>query len=197
MAMFQQQGPSPGLGSPGFPLLGNISTIPQAFANPGLSASANSIQTQASLAAHFSAISAAATVGAQPTFVNAKQYHRILVRRKARKKMEEHYERVRRARGGTVENSTGGSSQAAQQVSNNAAGTDDLGTSEQGNSSRKRSYLHESRHRHALKRPRGPHGRFLKAEELAEFYRLNPRQDPKNYSGDQYCGPEPPSEPET
>ena len=64
--------------------------------------------------------------GARPTFVNAKQYRRILKRREARERLEEYYRQKRVAEDGKPKN-----------------------------------YQHESRHRHAMKRPRGPGGRFL------------------------------------
>jgi CCAAT-binding transcription factor (CBF-B/NF-YA) subunit B len=73
---------------------------------------------------------AVAAAAPRPTFVNAKQYRRILKRREARAKLEEYY-RQKRARKADME------------------GKDP------------KPYMHESRHRHAMKRPRGPGGRFL------------------------------------
>ncbi|KAI5290334.1 Transcriptional activator [Ascosphaera aggregata] len=72
-----------------------------------------------------------------PLYVNAKQFHRIIKRRTARALLEE---QLRRAPG------------------SHAAATGKAG---------RRPYLHESRHNHAMRRPRGPGGRFLTAEEVA------------------------------
>lgn len=69
----------------------------------------------------------AAVMEDQPTYVNPKQYARILKRRESRKKQ--------------------------------------TGTDVTSYTPRKRSYMHESRHKHAMQRRRGPGGRFLSKEE--------------------------------
>jgi hypothetical protein len=88
---------------------------------------------------------AAAVVPHRPTFVNAKQYRRILKRREARAKYEDLLQRQKAAL-------------AADAI--------------------KRPYLHESRHAHAMKRPRGPGGRFLTKDELESFYASHPERNP-------------------
>lgn len=102
----------------------------------------------------------------QPTYVNAKQYQRIMKRRETRQALELYFQRQR-------------DKKAA------AAGTaDSLAAGGGGRiSGKRRDYQHESRHKHAMKRPRGPHGRFLTGDELETFYRENPDRDPRNGLG--------------
>jgi hypothetical protein len=70
----------------------------------------------------------------EPTYVNAKQYFRILKRREARKVLEAYFARTRRAR-------------------------------------EEKPYMHESRHKHALRRLRGSSGRFLTKSEIEQLKR--------------------------
>lgn len=84
----------------------------------------------------------------EPLYVNAKQYHRILKRRVARARLAE-VQRLSTQRKVYV-------------IHSNSKKLVDLTflffT---------QPYLHQSRHNHAVRRPRGPGGRFLTAEEIA------------------------------
>ena len=68
---------------------------------------------------------AGSDLGPQPIFVNPKQYERIMKRREARARLENHRKIA----------------------------------------AERKPFLHKSRHLHAVKRPRGPGGRFLTKEE--------------------------------
>lgn len=79
----------------------------------------------------------------EPLYVNAKQYYRILKRRVARARLEEVHRLSKQRK---VHPSPLFLAQTL---------------------TRTKPYLHESRHQHAMRRPRGPGGRFLTAEEIA------------------------------
>ena len=85
------------------------------------------------------------TLDEEPLYVNAKQYYRILKRRVARARIEE----VHRL-----------SKQRKVHLPPTLVLLAQILT-------RAKPYLHESRHQHAMRRPRGPGGRFLTAEEMA------------------------------
>lgn len=83
-------------------------------------------------------------VDEEPLYVNAKQYFRILKRRVARARLEEVHRLSRQRKVHFLFLVIHFFSNIFSQP-----------------------YLHESRHKHAMRRPRGPGGRFLTAEEIA------------------------------
>jgi hypothetical protein len=95
----------------------------------------------------------------EPLYVNPKQYNRILKRREVRARMEEKRRRTEEAI------RTGRLNLRDTSTIVSAKGSDDeVAIGEDGG--QKRPYQHESRHKHAMRRPRGPGGRFLTAEEI-------------------------------
>ncbi|UZJ55268.1 hypothetical protein CBS101457_004588 [Exobasidium rhododendri] len=88
----------------------------------------------------------------EPLYVNPKQYNRILKRRDVRAKMEEKRRRTEEAiRTGKLD-------------FKKLIKVKDVAKAKEEDD--KKSYQHESRHKHAMRRPRGPGGRFLTAEEI-------------------------------
>lgn len=94
----------------------------------------------------------------EPLYVNAKQYQRILKRRVARARMEEKRRQMwlmlLKQR---EEQKTGGPAEITEEWVSGLLALDEES---------KKPYLHESRHKHAMRRPRGPGGRFLTTEEI-------------------------------
>ena len=100
-----------------------------------------------------------------PRYVNAKQYRRILKRREARAKLEEI-----RQRHNTLRTSTTSPRNAHSPVPPSGASSVGDGGSTGGGDGSRKPYMHESRHRHAMKRPRGPKGRFLTKVSLGLLF---------------------------
>jgi hypothetical protein len=99
--------------------------------------------------------------GPPPLYVNAKQYKRILKRRQVRAMFEAKLQRQQQLQATTAspQSSTTTTTATANSLSNSPLGAG-IG---------KKPYMHESRHRHAMRRPRGPGGRFLTAKEIGEL----------------------------
>lgn len=107
----------------------------------------------------------ASCMGQQPSYVNAKQHKRILKRREERALIEEMYSIKR------------------QRLQKQKASSEGPGQGEIKSSSGK-GYKYESRHLLAKKRPRDKTGRFLTKEELVEYYKEHPEEDPKRLKND-------------
>lgn len=88
----------------------------------------------------------------EPLYVNAKQYHRILKRRAARARLEELNQLIRQRKVSPRSGARPSSRRPLICVFPSILA---------------QPYLHESRHKHACRRPRGPGGRFLTAPEIA------------------------------
>jgi len=101
-------------------------------------------------------------------FINKKQLRRILIRRKAREKSKEIWKLQQPVAAATP----------CEKVQQNHDSEGSNSTNTAANNTNKRAYVHESRHKHAMKRPRGPKGRFLTKEELVDYYKDRPEDDP-------------------
>jgi len=167
----------------------NITATIQQQTNPAIPNGATLLTNTLPPQQTTAAASSSSSVQARPTFVNAKQYKRILKRREARAKLEEYHKRKRAKQQQQQQqhnqhhhqpsSSSSGSLSSQPQPSSSSLSSPHDGTADSGSASRK-PYQHESRHRHAMKRPRGPGGRFLTKAELVEYYKKHPDEDPKN-----------------
>lgn len=139
----------------------------------------------------------------QPQCFNPKQYKRVLKRRMARAKIEEMRFRRQAAAAaackGVVANyiigagdneTTSAADSGSNDTSNNelpcippaaAVSIQSYAITATTTAASKRAYKHESRHRHAKKRPRGPNGRYLTKEQLVEYYKIHPDEDPSTF----------------
>ena len=84
----------------------------------------------------------------EPVYVNAKQYHRIMMRRQARQKLEQSNQLPRQRKVSRYARYADPNKLASLTIFSQA-------------------FLHQSRHEHAMRRKRGPGGRFLTKEEVA------------------------------
>ncbi|KAI3627357.1 HAP2 [Malassezia furfur] len=95
----------------------------------------------------------------EPLYVNAKQYQRILKRRMARARMEEKRRQtwLMQLKQREEQKNGGAPAEISEEWVSGLLALDEES---------KKPYLHESRHKHAMRRPRGPGGRFLTTEEI-------------------------------
>jgi len=93
-----------------------------------------------------------------PIYVNAKQYHGILRRRQSRAKLEAQNKLIKSRKVCCITSSNSSYGKTVPLFL----------TKKMFGNGLVQPYLHESRHRHALKRVRGSGGRFLSAKQLQE-----------------------------
>lgn len=162
----------PGINTPAIASSNQINT---AVTQPILSTPATTTQTT-------NATAGSSPVIAQPTYVNAKQYHRIVKRREVRQRMEEILAKKSKKRRLIKEQQIKNERERENEINDQFSG-DKANGSNNGNilGNHRKPYIHESRHKHAMKRPRGPGGRFLTKDELAKLAKLDTGDEPTIY----------------